>query len=100
MLSVNLITVGKLKESYLREACGEYAKRLGAFCKLNIVELNESRLNDNPSDKEIANALSSEGKNMLTYLNGKDCFNIAMCIEGKQLSSENLAEKISKISVD
>lgn len=100
MLNVNLITVGKLKESYLRDACAEYAKRLGAFCKLNIVELNESRLSDNPSEKEIANALSAEGKTMINYLSGKDCFNIAMCIEGKQLSSEKLAEKINRISVD
>ena len=100
MLTVNLITVGKLKESYLREACAEYSKRLGAFCKINIIELNESRLPDNPSDKEITNALSAEGKNVLGYLNGKDCFNIAMCIEGKQLSSEKLADKISQISVD
>ena len=100
MLNVNLITVGKLKESYLRDACAEYAKRLGTFCRLNIVELNESRLPDSPSEKEIKAALSAEGKAMLPLLSGKDCFNIAMCIEGKQLSSEKLAEKISRISVD
>ena len=100
MLNVNLITVGKLKESYLRDACAEYSKRLGAFCKLNIAELNESRLPDSPSEKEIKAALSSEGKAMLPMLTGKSCFNIAMCIEGKQLSSEKLAEKISQISVD
>lgn len=100
MLNVNLITVGKLKESYLRDACAEYAKRLSAFCRLNIVELNESRLPDSPSEKEIKAALSAEGKAMLPLLSGKDCYNIAMCIEGKQLSSEKLAEKISRISVD
>ena len=58
MLNVNLITVGKLKESYLRDACAEYAKRLSAFCRLNIVELNESRLPDSPSEKEIKAALN------------------------------------------
>lgn len=100
MLNVNLITVGKLKESYLREACGEYAKRLQAFCRLNIVELNESRLSDNPSEKEIKTALSNEGKAMTSFLTANNCFNIAMCIEGKQLSSVKLAEKIEKISVD
>ena len=100
MLNVNLITVGKLKESYLRDACAEYAKRLGAFCKLNIAELNESRLPDSPSEKEIKAALSAEGKAMTPFLTGKSCFNIAMCIEGKQLSSEKLADKISQISVD
>lgn len=100
MLNVNLITVGKLKESYLREACAEYSKRLQAFCKLNIVELNESRLSDNPSEKEIKTALSAEGKAMMSLLTGNNCYNITMCIEGKQLSSTELAEKTEKISVD
>ena len=100
MLSVNLITVGKLKENYLREACGEYSKRLGPFCKLNITEYPESRLPDQPSQNDIKNALAAEGKNMLPMLSVKGCYNIAMCIEGKQLSSEKLAEKIEKISVE
>lgn len=100
MLNVNLITVGKLKESYLRDACAEYQKRLQAFCKLNIVELNESRLPDSPSEKEIKTALSNEGKAMISLLSGNSCYNITMCIEGKQLSSVKFAEKLEKISVD
>lgn len=100
MLNVNLITVGKLKESYLREACAEYQKRLQAFCKLNMVELNESRLPDSPSEKEIKTALSNEGKAMMSLLSGNSCYNITMCIEGKQLSSVKFAEKLEKISVD
>lgn len=100
MLNVNLITVGKLKESYLRDACAEYQKRLQAFCKLNIVELNESRLPDLPSEKEIKTALSNEGKAMMSLLSGNSCYNITMCIEGKQLSSVKFAEKLEKISVD
>lgn len=100
MLNVNLITVGKLKERYLRDACAEYQKRLQAFCKLNIVELNESRLPDSPSEKEIKTALSNEGKAMMSLLSGNSCYNITMCIEGKQLSSVKFAEKLEKISVD
>ena len=100
MLNVNIITVGKLKESYLREACAEYSKRLGAFCKLNITEIPESRLPDNPSEKEIEIALSGEGKAIEKLLLGNNSYNIAMCIEGKQLSSEKFAEKIEKISVE
>ncbi len=100
MLNVNLITVGKLKESYLRDACAEYQKRLQAFCKLNIVELNESRLPDSPSEKEIKTALSNEGKAMMSLFSGNSCYNITMCIEGKQLSSVKFAEKLEKISVD
>lgn len=100
MLSVNLIVVGKLKECYLREACAEYVKRLGSFCKLTITELPESKLPDSPSEKEIFTALANEGKSIAAILNGKCCYNITMCIEGKQLSSEKLAEKIGSISVE
>lgn len=100
MIAVNLITVGKLKENYWRLACDEYTKRLGAFCKVNTVELNEYRISDNPSDKEIENALSEEAKAMLTYLNAKGAYNIAMCIEGKRLSSEALSKTVEKCGVD
>lgn len=100
MLSINIITVGKLKESYLRDACNEYTKRLGTFCKLNIIELSERRLSENPSDKEIVFALSDEAKAMNALLNVKDSYNIAMCIEGKQVSSVELSEQIEKVSVN
>lgn len=99
MLTVNIIAVGKLKESFLREACAEYVKRLGAFCRINVTELPESRLPENPSDKEISSALAAEGRAMENILKGKDCFNITMCIEGKQLSSEGFADKINGIAV-
>ena len=98
MLNVNIITVGKLKEGYLRDASAEYSKRLSAFCRLNIVELAESRLPDDPSDKEITAALSNEGKAILQLLSGKNCYNIAMCIEGKQLPSVKFAEKLQSVS--
>ena len=62
MININLITVGKLKEKYLKDAVSEYSKRLSSFCKLNITELPESRLSDNPSEKEIENALILESK--------------------------------------
>lgn len=94
MIKINLITVGKLKEKYWREACAEYAKRLSAFCKLEIVELAESRLSDNPSDKEIQNALIQEAKTMRPYCDKKSAVNIAMCIEGKQFSSIDLSKKL------
>ena len=100
MMTVNLITIGKLKESYLREACDEYSKRLKTLCKLNIIELNESRLGDNPSIKETTMALSNEAKAISPLLSGKDSYNITMCIEGRQLSSTKLSEKISQIAVN
>ena len=57
MLSVKIITVGSLKEKYLKDAVMEYSKRLSAFCKLDIIELKESRIQDNPSNAEIAAVL-------------------------------------------
>lgn len=98
MLTVQIICVGKLKEAYWREACSEYAKRLQAFCKFSIAELQESRLPENPSKAQIDAALKAEGTKMLAAAAGSSLF--ALCIEGKQLSSEQLAEKISAISVN
>lgn len=99
MIAVNIICVGKLKEAYWRDAISEYSKRMGAYAKLKIIELNESRLSDNPSDKEILQALAIEAKSMLSYAEIKGAYNIAMCIEGSQLSSEALAKRISDASV-
>ena len=100
MLNVNIITVGKLKEEYLRLAAAEYSKRLSAFCRLNIIELAESRLSDSPSEKEIAAALENEAKAMEQKLSGSACYNIAMCIEGKMLSSEKFAKQLEMIPVN
>ena len=94
MIKINLITVGKLKEKYWRDAVAEYSKRLGAFCKLEIIELNESKLPDDPSDKQKLSALEAEAKTMQQYLDTKGSFTIAMCIEGKQMTSEELSKKL------
>lgn len=98
-MNVNIITVGKLKEDYLRAACGEYGKRLSAFCRISVVELPESRLGDDPSDKEIARALGEEADRIRDKLpNGS--FNIAMCIEGKEIASESLADLLEKVPTE
>ncbi len=96
MLNVKIITVGKLKEKYLRDACDEYLKRLKRFGNVNVTELDESRLSDNPSEKEIENALNNEAENILKHAAG---YIIPMCIEGKQLSSVKLAQKMADIPV-
>ncbi len=99
MLSVNIICIGSLKEKYLTMACEEYIKRLGAFCKLKVTELNEYKLPSNPSSSQIQKAVLEEGNSILSVLNAKNSYNIAMCIEGKHLSSEQLARQLEKISV-
>ena len=62
MLNINIICLGRLKEDYLRAACKEYEKRLGTMCKLTISELEPIALPQNPSDKQIENALSKEAE--------------------------------------
>ncbi len=98
MLSVNIICVGKLKEKYLRDACLEYSKRLGSSCKLEITELAAERCAENPSKSEILRVINAEGKRILQRLEKCGCV-IAMCIEGFQMSSEELAEHLESAAV-
>ena len=95
-MNVNLIVIGKLKEDYLRSACSEYIKRLGRYCTFELHELDECRLSDQPSDKEIAAALKKEAEQIKRFAKGMI---IPMCIEGKQLSSPELAEQIADAGV-
>ena len=95
-MTIKLIVIGKLKEDYLRSACAEYIKRLGRYCTFELHELDECRLSDNPSDKEIAAALKKEGEQIKRYASGMI---VPMCIEGRQLSSPELSEKISEAGV-
>lgn len=99
-MNISVIAVGKLKESYWREAIQEYSKRISRFAHFEIIELPESRLSDNPSDAEIALALQSEAKLMQPYLDRKGSYNIAMCVEGKLISSEELAKEIDSTGVN
>jgi 23S rRNA (pseudouridine1915-N3)-methyltransferase len=96
-MNINLIVIGKLKEDYLRSACGEYIKRLGRFCNFELHELDECRLSDNPSEKEISSALKKEAEQIKRYAKG---FIIPMCIEGKQLSSTELSGKIADAGIN
>ncbi|MBR5559610.1 MAG: 23S rRNA (pseudouridine(1915)-N(3))-methyltransferase RlmH [Oscillospiraceae bacterium] len=98
MLNVTLLTVGKLKEAYWRSACEEYLKRLGAFCRPNIVEVDEYRLPDKPSQAQIEAGLEAEGKRLLEQI-PSGSYVITLCIEGKELSSTQLAEKLANVSV-
>jgi 23S rRNA (pseudouridine1915-N3)-methyltransferase len=96
MMNINLIAVGKLKERYLSEACNEYIKRLTAFCNLKVYELEEYRLPDRPSEKDIEKCLENEAKAIMKVCRG---YTIAMCIEGKQFSSMKFAERLENIGV-
>ena len=98
MISIKIIATGDLKESYLRDAIKEYQKRLGAWCKIEEIILKEEKLPDNPTKAQIDKALELEEKKILEKISPKS-YVIAMCVEGKQLSSEELAEKISDVTL-
>lgn len=99
MLKINIICIGKIKEKYFSDAIAEYGKRLGAFCKFSVIELAEERVRSNtPNSSQIAEVLSAEGKRILQKVAASD-YVIAMCIEGKLMSSEELAETVSNASV-
>ena len=87
MLTINIICVGKLKERYWRDAVEEYSKRMKPLCKLNITELSEERVGDDPSDAQIMQKL------------GKGDYVIAMCVEGRNISSEELSQKLESVSM-
>ncbi len=97
MLSVKLIVLGTLKEKYWRDAVAEYEKRLGAFCRLQILELKEERMGDDPSEGEIRQALDREADRILEQISPR-AYPIALCVEGKQIDSEELAGKLSEIA--
>ena len=90
MQKVSIICVGKMKEKFYIEAAAEYVKRLSRFCKLEIVELPEDRLPDDPSQAQIDAALAKEADAIRAKLPAS-CYIIAMCVEGKTRSSEELA---------
>ncbi len=90
MIKITFITLGKLKEKYLRDAVNEYAKRLSRYCKLEIVELNPVNLPEKPSQSEIDTALQKEA-DLIKKRIPENSIVTALCVEGKAHSSEQLA---------
>lgn len=90
MKKINIITVGKLKEDFFVSACNEYQKRLSSEYKLNIIEIPQVKLYDNPNEKEIEKALKVEEEKILKHI--EKGIVVALCVEGKQKTSEEFAE--------
>ncbi len=92
MIKINLLCVGKVKESYFADGIAEYSKRLSRFCDFSITETAEENLK-NPTDGDVKNIVEKEGKNLLKKLSGKV---YALAIEGEKFSSEKFAAEIQK----
>jgi len=97
MLRVHIVHVGTIKEKYLTDAVAEYEKRLSAYCSLDNISVREERLPEKPSAAETAAAIKKEGERILAALPQR-AYNIALCVEGKQLSSEKFSEKLMSVA--
>ncbi len=98
MRKISIVCVGKLKESWLREGCQEYMKRLNAWCTPQVMELEEFRLPERPSPAQIEECIQKEGERILKKLPTSGSV-VAMCVEGKLLSSESLAAYLEKTAL-
>lgn len=98
LVKITLITVGKVKEKYLRDAIAEYSKRLGRYCKLDIVEVADEKTPEHASDGLERQIKAKEGERIAKHIRD-DAFVIALAIEGKQLTSEQLAAKINDLGL-
>jgi 23S rRNA (pseudouridine1915-N3)-methyltransferase len=94
MTQITIITIGSLKEDYLKDAIGEYKKRLSQFARVDEINIKEELIKNEDSPAEISRALDAEAEKILAAI-PKDSYKIALCIEGKQFSSEELAKIIS-----
>ena len=93
MLSVTILCVGKMREKYLIEAFKEYEKRLGAYCRLEWIEVPETKLSPSPTEGEITAALEKEAAAVVKSLY-PDAYVVVLCIEGKKMPSEGIAQLI------
>ena len=96
MLNVTILAVGKIKEKFLSDAIDEYSKRLGRYCRLEIIRVKDDPTPDNPTDKERDIVLKREGKRLIEKI-PKGAYIIPLCIEGKQKTSEEFAKIMSEI---
>ena len=97
MQKITVLCVGKLKEAFYEQAVKEYEKRLSRCCKLELLELPEQRLGDEPSEAEIRQALKKEAALVEQKL-PKGGALIAMCIEGQEMSSVALSQKMQQLA--
>lgn len=97
-MKITIVTVGKIKEKYLKDAIAEYSKRLSKYCKLEIIEVADEKTPDNASAVVEEQIRAKEAERILKYVK-EDAYVITLEIYGKQLTSEELADKIERLGV-
>ncbi|MBR2528175.1 MAG: 23S rRNA (pseudouridine(1915)-N(3))-methyltransferase RlmH [Blautia sp.] len=96
MVSIRILSVGKIKEKYLKDAIAEYAKRLGRYCRLDFVQVPDEKTPDEASPAEEELILTLEGKRLLKLIREKD-YCIALAIQGEALASTELAQRLDRL---
>lgn len=99
MLNINIICIGKLKESFFKDATAEYSKRLLKYCNLNITELSDEKLPTKINNSIIDSIKYKEGQKIISSLK-KDSYIICLDLNGNELSSENFSKKLDNISLN
>ena len=97
-MKITILCVGKVKEKFYRDAIDEFSKRLSRYCKLEITEVSDEKTDEQASDTEIRLVKEKEGERLLKNIK-EDAYVITLCIDGKQLDSEELSEKMEKLGV-
>ena len=97
-MKITIITVGKIKEKYLRDAIAEYSKRLSRYCKLEIIEVADEKTKENASEAENDLIRKKEGERLLKHIKDSD-YCITLEIDGKMLTSEGLSKEIDRLGL-
>ena len=97
-MKITIITVGKLKEKYLKDAISEYSKRLSRYCKLEVIEVADEKTPDQAGEGMETMIREKEAERILKYIR-EDAYVVTLEIKGKQLTSEELAEKIDRLGI-
>lgn len=98
IMKITIVTVGKIKEKYLRDAIAEYTKRLSKYCKLEMIEVADEKTPDHASETVEDMIRSKEAERILKYIKD-DAYVITLEIKGKMLTSEELADKVDTLGI-
>lgn len=97
-MKITILTVGKIKEKYLKDAISEYSKRLSRYCRLEIIETPDEKTPDQAGESVERQIRQKEGERLRKYLK-EGAYKIALAVDGKMLSSEELADKIDSLGI-
>lgn len=98
MIKISIVSVGKIKEKYLKLGIDEFSKRLSKYCKLDIIEVSDEKAPENLSEKEMVIVKEKEGKSILSKIKSSQ-YVVVLAIDGEKLSSEKFARRIESLSV-